>query len=288
MNRGGGGMNRGGGHGGPGGPGMGGPPGGPMGPMGGGRDRIFEKLAAVQGPTFELPPLDTAEKKFNGRARLYVGNLAPEVTEEQLKEILGQYGAVGESFFNGDKHFAFMRMETRADAEKAKTALDGREQSGRPMRVRFAPHQGAVRVSNLGPWVSNELLYHAFGIFGDIERCLVFVDDRGKSKGEGVVEFERKNVALEAVRRCKDGCFFVTSSLRPVIADMEEENDDDAGLQDKNLPKRNQEFHAEREVCSGPSGVALGFSGRPWLTLELGDIFVARSLCHRLSNFIPH
>ena len=54
-------------------------------------------------------------------------------------------------------------------------------------------------------------LYHAFGIFGDIERCVVFVDDRGKSKGEGIVEFERKNVALEAVRRCKDGCFFVTS-----------------------------------------------------------------------------
>ena len=102
MNRGGGGgMNRGGGHGGS--PMGGGPPGGPMGPMGGGRDRIFEKLQAVQGPTFELPPLDMSEKKFNGRARLYIGNLAPEVTEEQLKEILGQYGAVGESFFNGDK-----------------------------------------------------------------------------------------------------------------------------------------------------------------------------------------
>ena len=149
-------MNRGGGHGGP----MGGGPGGPMGGPMGGRDRIFEKLAAVQGPTFELPPLDsTAEKKFNGRARLYVGNLAPEVTEEQLKEILGQYGPVGESFFNGDKHFAFMRMETRADAEKAKKELDGREQNGRPMRVRFAPHQGAVRVSNLGS-VPNSPISH--------------------------------------------------------------------------------------------------------------------------------
>ena len=51
-----------------------------------------------------------------------------------------------------------MRMETRADAERAKRELDGREQSGRPMRVRFAPHQGAVKVTNLGPWVSNELV----------------------------------------------------------------------------------------------------------------------------------
>ena len=61
--------------------------------------------------------------------------------------------------------------------------------------------QGAVRVSNLGPWVSNELLHYSFSIFGDIERCVVMVDDRGKTKGEGLVEFERKNVALEAVRR---------------------------------------------------------------------------------------
>ena len=135
--------------------------------------------------------------------------------------------------------------------------------------------------------MSNELLHHAFGIFGDIERCVVLVDDRGKSKGEGVVEFERKNVALEAVRRCKDGCFFVTSSLRPVIANMVEENDDDAGLQDKNLPKRNQEFHAEREVCwcSGELGLFLALAGVLLLTFsELAVIFLARSVGSQISH----
>lgn len=226
--------------------------GGGGGGMGGGgmgnRDRIIEKLQAIQGPTHELQPLDMAEKKFSGRSRLYVGNLAPEATEENLKEIVSQYGEIGEIFFNIEKHFAFLRMETRADAEKAKRELDGRMQNNRPMRVRFAPHQGAVRVSNLGPWVSNELLSIAFSIFGDIERCLVFVDDRGRSKGEGIVEFERKNCALECIRRCKDGCFFLTASLRPVVTELVEENDDDAGLQDKAIPKRSQEFHTEREV----------------------------------------
>ncbi len=209
--------------------------------------RIFERLQAIQGPTFDLQPLSMAEKKFSGRARLYVGNLAPDVTEEMLNEIVSQFGEIGEIFFNSEKHFAFLRMACRADAEKAKRELDGRMQSGRPMRVRFAPHQGAVKVSNLGPWVSNELLFMAFSVFGEIERCVVSVDDRGRSKGEGLVEFERKPFAQECVRRCKDGCFFLTSGLRPVVVELLDETEDDDGLQEKSLPRK-PEFMAEREV----------------------------------------
>ena len=114
--------------------------------------------------------------------------------------------------------------------------------------MRFSPHQGAVKVSNLGPWVSNELLHKSFSIFGEIERCLVFVDERGRSKGEGIVEFEKKPCALECVKRLSDGCFFLTTSPRPVIAEIQEEAEDDDGMQEKMLPKRNQDYHAEREV----------------------------------------
>ena len=194
-------------------------------------DRILEKLGSIQGPTFELEPLEQPERRFNGRCRLYVGNLSPDVTEEKLREVVGQFGEIGELFFNCEKHFAFFRMESRAATEAAKRALDGHMLNGRPMRVRFSQHQGAVRVSNLGPWVSNELLHRAFSVFGDIERCLVSVDDRGRSKGEGFVEFERKNVAQECVRRCKDGCYFLTASLRPVVVEMIEELEDEDGLQ---------------------------------------------------------
>ena len=139
-------------------------------------------------------------------------------------------------------------MATRPEAEKAKRELDGKMRNGRPMKVRFAPHQGAIKVSNLGPWVSNELLHRAFSIYGDIERCLVYVDDRGRSKGEGMVEYERKNAAAEAIKRCQEGCFFITSSLRPVIVEALDENDDEDGLMDKMLPKRSPEFFHEREV----------------------------------------
>jgi len=195
------------------------------------------------------------EKRFNGRSRLYIGNFTNDMSEEQLKEIMAQYGEVGEVFYNKEKNFAFLRMGNRLEAEKAKRELDGQMRNGRPMKVRFAPHQGAVVVKNLGPWVSNELLHKCFSIFGDIERCLVSVDDRGRSKGEGFVEFERKPSALEAIKRCTEGCFFITASLRPVIVEPFEDPEDDDGMQEKMLPKRNQEYHTEREV--GPRFAAI-------------------------------
>jgi len=170
------------------------------------------------------------------------------MTEDKLKDLLAKFGEVGELFFNPEKHFAFLRMDFRENAEKAKRELDGQMLDGRSMKVRFAPHQGALRVKNLGPWVTNELLHRAFSCFGEIERAVVFVDDRGRTKGEGIVEFERKPSAMDAFRRCSEGCFFLTASLRPVIVEQLDECDDEDGLQEKMLPKRSQEFGMEREI----------------------------------------
>merc|ERR1719187_123902 len=205
-------------------------------------------LQEIQGPTHELPPVDASEKQFSGRSRLYIGNIQPGVTEDSLKEDLSKFGEVGEMFYNAEKHFAFLRMDYRENADKAKRELDGKMSNGKAMKVRFAPHQGALKVKNLGPWVSNELLHRAFSVFGDLERAQVLVDDRGRSKGEGIVEYERKPSAMDALRRCSEGAFFLTSSLRPVIVELVEETDDEDGLQEKNLPKRSQEFVMEREV----------------------------------------
>jgi len=237
---------RGGGEGGGRGRGRGGQFGG--GNWGGRQDMTLIRLQEIMGPTHELPPIDCSERQFSGRSRLYIGNIGPGVTEDSLKTDLGKFGEVGELFYNSEKHFAFLRMDYRENAEKAKREMDGKMVAGRPMKVRFAPHQGALKVKNLGPWVSNELLHRAFSVFGELERAIVNVDDRGRSKGEGIVEFERKPSAMDALRRCSEGAFFLTASLRPVIVELVEECDDDDGLIDKNLPKRNHEFGMEREV----------------------------------------
>jgi proline- and glutamine-rich splicing factor len=59
-------------------------------------------------------------------------------------------------------------QDYRANAEKAKRELDGQMRKNRALKVRFAPHSAAVKVKNLTPWVSNELLEKAFSVFGEV------------------------------------------------------------------------------------------------------------------------
>lgn len=46
---------------------------------------------------------------------------------------------------------------------------------GRPLRVRFAPHNAAIKVKNLTPFISNELLFRAFEIFGKVNSNFQFL-----------------------------------------------------------------------------------------------------------------
>lgn len=94
-------------------------------------------------------------------------------------------------------------------AEAAKNALDGSMRKGRNLTVRFASLSTAIHVSNLGPLVSNEMLEKAFSIFGDVERAVVVVDDRGRSKGYGRVEFARKGNATSALQKTSENFFMI-------------------------------------------------------------------------------
>ena len=85
------------------------------------------------------------------------------------------------------------------------------KKKGRVLRVRFATHGAALKVKHLSPFVSNELLEQAFMIFGQIERAVVIVDDRGKPTGEGIVEFARKPGAQQALTRINEGVFLISA-----------------------------------------------------------------------------
>lgn len=219
-------------------------------------DRIQERLMSISGPAYELPAVDTSEKKFSGRNRLYIGNLSGDVDEEEIKEMFKSFGETSELFINKEKNFGFIRLDYRINAEKAKRELDGTMRKGRTIKVRFAPNGATLKVKNLTPWVTNELLNIAFSVFGEIERCVVIVDDHGKSTGEGLIEFARKPSAVTALRHCTDGCFFMTSSLRPVIAEMYEQMDTVDGFPEKSVNKKSPDFHRARET--GPRFAAMG------------------------------
>lgn len=65
---------------------------------------------SISGPTHDLPPQETIEKKFSGRNRLYIGNLTNDVTEEEIQQMFQQYGETSELFLNKEKNFSFVKM----------------------------------------------------------------------------------------------------------------------------------------------------------------------------------
>ena len=112
--------------------------------------------------------------------------------------------------------------------------------------MRFACHSASLTVRNLPQYVSNELLEEALSVFGQVERAVVIVDDRGRPSGKGIVEFSGKPAARKALDRCSEGSFLLTTFPRPVTVEPMDQLDDEEGLPEK-LVIKNQQFHKERE-----------------------------------------
>ncbi|ALC40144.1 nonA-l [Drosophila busckii] len=220
---------------------------------------IIQKLRQLGGPTLDLEEessADLEEQKFSNHNRLYLGNLSGDLLKETgLRELFKPYGEVEDVFLNSEKGFAFLKVDLRCNAEKAKRVLDASTHNGRQLRVRFAPSGNALRVSNISHFVSNELLYKSFEIFGPIERAVISVDDRGNHMGEGTVEFLKRSSALLCLRWCNDKCYFLTASLRPCVVEIKEDFKDPDGLPEKALAK-SREYVQERNV--GPHFADVG------------------------------
>ncbi|KAL4649218.1 non-POU domain-containing octamer-binding protein-like [Arapaima gigas] len=186
------------------------------------------------------------EKTYTQRSRLFVGNLPAGVTEQEVENLFSKYGKPAEIFVNKERGFGFVRLETRILAEIAKAELDDYTFKGRQLRVRFATHGAALAVKNLPQFVSNELLEEAFSTFGQLERAIVIVDDRGRPMGKGIVEFTSKAAARKALERCAEGAFLLTAYPRPVTVEPMEQLEEDEG-QPERVINKNQHFHKERE-----------------------------------------
>ena len=72
---------------------------------------------------------------------IFVGNLAPNVTEDQLVEAFTAFGQVKtaevkrELFTGASKGFGFVEMPGRAHALAAISGLNGKDFHGQPLRV---------------------------------------------------------------------------------------------------------------------------------------------------------
>ena len=87
--------------------------------------------------------LASAEESLMGR-RLYVGNLAWTVTDQDLHDVFSEAGEVDSSQVimdratNRSRGFGFVEMATDEGADAAIKRLNGREIKGRPIKVNEA------------------------------------------------------------------------------------------------------------------------------------------------------
>nr|CAH7727500.1 unnamed protein product [Callosobruchus chinensis] len=138
-------------------------------------------------------------------------------------------------------------MDYYHNALKAKKELNGCMMKEKKIFISFSPVASIV-VKHLSPLVTNEYLHMAFSVFGKIEYCCVFTDMRGKSTGEGLVDFFQKRHAWLAKRLCSENPFLLTSSLRPIeIEDYVPPPDLANGLPE-DVVLRDPRLYQEREL----------------------------------------
>ncbi|OBZ85918.1 Polyadenylate-binding protein, cytoplasmic and nuclear [Choanephora cucurbitarum] len=169
----------------------------------------------------------SSQTKFTN---IYVKNLAPEVTEDELRDLFASFGRVSSLLIQRDdqqcsKGFGFVNFENPDHAEQAMTQLHDTELYGKKLFVSRAQkkaeredelrrqheyqprtenpvkYQGVnLYVKNLADQMDDETLRQTFAPFGQITSAKVMRDERtGASKGFGFVCFTLPEEATDAV-----------------------------------------------------------------------------------------
>ncbi|KAM5303462.1 LOW QUALITY PROTEIN: non-POU domain-containing octamer-binding protein-like [Glossophaga mutica] len=186
-----------------------------------------------------------AVKTFSQCSQLFVGNIPPDITEEEMRKVLEKHGKAGKVFIHKNKGFGFIHLETRTLAEIAKVKLDNMPLHRKQLNVCFACHSASLTVKNLPQYMFRKLLEEAFSVFSHVERAII-VNDQGRPSGKGIVEFSGKPDAQQALDRCSEVSFLLSTFPWPVTVEPMDQLDDEEGLLEK-LVITNQQFHRKQE-----------------------------------------
>lgn len=181
-------------------------------------------------------PRKEREKQMGERAKkftnVFVKNFGEELeSDEKLEEMFKEFGPIASAKVAKDdgsdatksKGFGFVAFQNAEDAEKAVTAMNGKEINGHQLYVgraqKKAERQAELKkryeevkaqrmnkyagvnlyVKNLDDTIDDEKLKREFEAFGTITSAKVMTDSNGRSKGFGFVCFSQATEATKAV-----------------------------------------------------------------------------------------
>jgi len=199
-----------------------------------------------------LEALGDRAKNFTN---VYIKNLPEDITDEQLKEMFGEYGKIvsGKVMSSEDgrsKGFAFVSYEDHDAAAVCVEELNGKEHQGKTLYVgraqkkaerqaelkdkferlkieRMNRYQGVnLYVKNLDDNIDDERLRKEFSQFGTITSARVMhnrvMGEPGRSKGFGFVCFSSPEEATKAVTEM-NGRILVSKPLYVALAQRKED-----------------------------------------------------------------
>jgi len=123
---------------------------------------------------------------------VWVGNVAPEVTEEVFRKEFDIFGTVTQLRMFKKSRCAFVTFQTAKEA-KDSLALEGKQLGSMKLTLNVGSASRHLWVGNVGPDVTEEALREAFGEFGEIESVRVL-----RANNCAFVNFSTADEALKA------------------------------------------------------------------------------------------
>jgi len=147
-------------------------------------------------------------------ASLYVGDLAPDVTESDLFELFKAVKTVQsikvcrDNVTRESLGYAYVNFTSAESADKGISLFNYTILKGKPIRINWSQRDPSRRRSNVGNLfiknfpkdLDSLALEELFQVHGNILSCKVQTDREGHSCGYGFVHFEKEEAAQEAIK----------------------------------------------------------------------------------------
>eukprot|EP00063_Salmo_salar_P087262 XP_014062097.1 PREDICTED: RNA-binding protein 4.1-like isoform X2 [Salmo salar] len=126
--------------------------------------------------------------------KIFIGNLSPDTTAEELRSLFSQYGKVSECDIV--KNFGFVHMKDKAEAEEAIKNLHHYELNGEQLNVEMSRGRPKattkLHVGNINSSCTNQEMRAKFEEYGPVVECDIVKD-------YAFVHLERVEDAMEAI-----------------------------------------------------------------------------------------